>query len=166
MAACCKCLRCRCKIRGSGVLGDVRSCIVVRTCEIMKMVASATCFLESSKNRRFESLFHCPTFTHDMIRFVLFSLRFSFIQITSCQARTHCRSVTLRTVGFSRMQRFLMLSVFVATSVSHAVALFDRRRSRCEARSSGLHRDCFGARRCGGELSSAVSASFRSRGLF
>ena len=133
---------------------------------MMKVVASATCCLESSKNRRFESLFHCPTFTHDMIRYVLFSLRFSFMHITSCQARTRCRAVTFRAAGFFRMQLFLMLSVFVATSVSHAVALFDRRRSRCKARSSGLHRDCFGARRCGGELSSAVSASFRSRGLF
>ena len=41
-----------------------------------------------------------------------------------------------------------------------------RRRSRCEACPSGLHRDCFGTRCCGGELSSAVTASFRSGVLF
>ena len=58
-AACFKCLWCRCKIRGSGVPGCVRSHIVVRTCEMMKVVASATCFLESS-NRRFESVFIVP----------------------------------------------------------------------------------------------------------
>ena len=33
-------------------------------------------FLESSKDRRFEFLFHSPTFSHDVIRHVLFSLRF------------------------------------------------------------------------------------------
>ena len=71
-AACFKCLWCRCKSRGSGVPEDVRSRIVVRTCEMMKVVASATCSLESSENRRF----HSPTFEHDMIRYVLFSLRF------------------------------------------------------------------------------------------
>ena len=50
-AACFKCLWCRCKIRG--VPEDVRSHVVVRTCEMMKVVASATCSLERSKNRRF-----------------------------------------------------------------------------------------------------------------
>ena len=40
-------------------------------------------------------------------------------------ARTQRRAVIFRTVGFSRMQRFLMLSVFVSTSVSHAVELSD-----------------------------------------
>ena len=59
-----------------------------------------------------------------MIRYVLFSLRF-FIPIVSRQAQTHCRAVTFRAVGFSRMQRFLMLNVFVSTSVSHAVELSD-----------------------------------------
>ena len=52
-AACFKCLWCRCKIRGSGVPEDVRPYIVVRTCEMMKVVASATCSLARSKNRRF-----------------------------------------------------------------------------------------------------------------
>ena len=122
-AACFQCLWCRCKIRGSVGPGCVRSHIVLGACEMMKVVGSATCFLESSKNRRFEFLFHCPTFSHDMIPYVLFSLRFSFILITSCQARTHCRVGTLRTAGSSRMQRFLMLSVFVSTSLSHAVEL-------------------------------------------
>ena len=88
---------------------------------MMKVVASAACSLESSKNRRFESLFHSPTFSQDMIRHVLFIA----ILVHACQARPHCRSVILRAVGFSRMQRFLMLSVFVETSVSHAVVLPD-----------------------------------------
>ena len=72
--ACFKCLWCRCKIRGSGVPEGVRSHIVVRTREMMKVVASATCSLECSRNRRFHSL----TFSHDMIRYVLFTLRFFF----------------------------------------------------------------------------------------
>ena len=124
-AACFKCLWFRCKIRGSGGPGDVRSHIVVRTCEMMVVVAGATCSLESSKNRRFESLFHCPTFTHDIIRYVLFSFRFSFMHITSCQARTHCRAVTFCKAGSSRLQLFLMWSMFVSSSLSHTVELSD-----------------------------------------
>ena len=57
---------------------------------------------------------------HDSTCFV-----FIAILVHTCQARPHCRSVILRAVGFSRMQRFLMLSVFVETSVSHAVVLPD-----------------------------------------
>ena len=72
---------------------------------MMKVVASATCSMDSSKNRRFESLFHCPTFTHDMIQKVLFALRFLFTRIT----------------WVSRMLRFLMWSGFVSSSLSHAV---------------------------------------------
>ena len=104
-SACFKCLWCRCKIRGSGVPEDVWSHIVVKTCEMMKVVASATCSLESSKNRRFESLFHGPTFTHDMIRYVSFSLWFSFTHISSCLARTHRRAVAFCKAGSSRMLR-------------------------------------------------------------
>ena len=122
-AACVQCLWCRCKIRGSGFPEDFRSLIVVRTCDMMKVVASATCCLESSENRRFESLFHCPTFTHDRVQYVLFTLRFLFTGITSCQARIHCRSVILRAAGFSRMQRFLMCNVFDSNTLSHAVEL-------------------------------------------
>ena len=55
----------------------------VRTCEMMKVVASATCSVDRSKSRRFEFLFHCPTFTHDRVQQVLFALRFLFIHITS-----------------------------------------------------------------------------------
>ena len=64
-------------------------------------------FLESSKIRRFESLFHSPTFSHDMIPYVSFSLRFSCIHITSYQARTLCRVVTLRALGFFKDAAFL-----------------------------------------------------------
>ena len=84
-AACFRCPRRRCKILGSGVPEYVRSHIVVRTCEMMKVVGSATCSLESSENRRF----HSPTFEHDMIRYILFTLRF-FIPIVARQAQTHC----------------------------------------------------------------------------
>ena len=67
--ACFKYLWCRCKICGSGVPGYVRSHIVVRTCEMVQVVASATCSLKSLKNRRF----HSPMFTQHMFQYVLFT---------------------------------------------------------------------------------------------
>ena len=111
----------KCKIRGSGVPEDDLSHIVVRTCEKVQVVAKAICSLKSLKNRRF----HSPTFTQDTIQYVLYTLRFLFIHVASRQARTHCRAVTVRAVAFYMGQHFLMLSMFVSTSVSHAVELFD-----------------------------------------
>ena len=102
-AACFKCLWCRCKSRGSGVPEGVRSHIVMRTREMMKVVVSATDSLEYSKNRRFESLFHYPIFSLDMIRYVLFALR-SLIHVASRQAQTHCSAVFFRPAGYSRQK--------------------------------------------------------------
>ena len=71
-AACFKCLWCRCKIRGSGVPEDVRSHIVVRTCEMMKVVVSATCSLKVRRNDASSLCFMVPHLRmtwFDMFRF-------------------------------------------------------------------------------------------------
>ena len=88
---------------------------------MMKMVVSATCSLECPKKLTFPQSHIFAR--HDSIRFVYIAF-FSYVSF-SRQTQTHCRALTFRAVGFSRMQRFLMLSVFVSISGSLAVELSD-----------------------------------------